>query len=144
MVLFGAWQRGQDARKYLGICPHKQKSAALAGATLLLLCPIKRNPFKENQLAMCGRMAADGAKQDTAITKSEMAAKQVTAATTHYGKLAGAQVGQAHQEANEPACSGTRAAAPRFLPPRQPNPNDWFKAKSCSRIGNSSLQVAEN
>ena len=89
-------------------------------------------------------MVANGAKQDTAIAKSEMAAQQSTAATTHYGKLAGAQGGQAHQEANEPAYSGTKAAALRFLPPRQPNPNDWFKAKSCSRIGNSSLQVAEN
>ena len=45
---------------------------------------------------MCGRMAADGAKQDTAITKSEMAAKQVTAAPTIYGNLAGAQGSQAH------------------------------------------------
>ena len=89
-------------------------------------------------------MVANGAKQDTAITKSEMAAQQSTAAPTIYGNLAGAQGGQAHQEANEPAYSGTKAAALWFLPPRQPNPNDLFNAMSCFRFGNSSLQVAEN
>ena len=51
--------------------------------------------YKEDQLAMCGRVVAYVAENDAAIAKSEVAAEQATAVAGLYGKVSGARGGTA-------------------------------------------------
>jgi hypothetical protein len=94
--------------------------------------------FKEDQLVMCGRMAAYLAENASAVAESEMAAEQATAVTRIYTRVAGARNGTAAR--TKPLTAAAKAAHKqvRGLLPGLLGP----LARVATRLGDNDLLAA--